>query len=138
VSDRLGVPGDSAAPLPRRAERERRLIRGVILRPSGAREEILVRNLSSGGLGATTRGCVPFPGEAVDIALPQGSVLTGTVRWVDGMAFGVAFSHMIDAQALIDSLINRQASGGQGAAWEVKSRHRVATYRPDPASLRRI
>lgn len=60
-------------------------------------QAILVRNISSRGLGARTRGTVPTEGEEVHIQL-DGRSLVGRVRWVRGDRFGIYLRDPFDTQ----------------------------------------
>lgn len=122
-----------------RESRERRLIRAEMCSDRLAAHDILIRNVSSWGLGATSRGALPpIPDEQVSIRLPDGQIVTGVVRWNDGKVFGVQLDRLIKLQALLTALQHLKEQADIGASFEVKSRHRVTTWRPDEANLRRI
>ena len=87
-------PAPKAAFLPTPTLRERRR-RGMVLvsliDSTGATRKIMVRDISAKGLSAAAQGAPPGPDEVVSIALPDGSVAWGLVRWVRRNLFGVEF-----------------------------------------------
>ena len=72
-------------------------------------QRIVVRDISSQGIGARATGTPPAAGERVSLYLSQGRLLTGRVRWVRGDRFGV----------LLDATIDPNAFLGSGGSWEV-------------------
>lgn len=129
---------DDPAALSSRQPRLHRLIRGELTAPDGRRREIVVRNLSSSGLGGASRGDPVMRGDRVAIVLPQLGNLGGVVRWSKGQSFGVEFDGTVDMDALSDALRARHAAEAPASDWEVKRMHRVTTPATDPAKLRRI
>jgi len=105
-----------------RRPRTPRLVRAK-MRPSAAEEqEVLIRNISGEGVGAKASAAAPPVGTQVEIALPSGHTVTGTVRWADGQSFGIETFSAVDASAVSAWLRSQQAS--TRPSWEVHSRHR--------------
>jgi hypothetical protein len=79
--------------------RERRYsvyLRGVIGRAgSRNRMPLTVRNISARGLKGEC-AYPPPPNEQMEIELPGIGTISGSVRWADGIAIGVAFDGPID------------------------------------------
>lgn len=122
-----------------REQRERRLIRAEMQSERLARHDILIRNISARGIGAASRtGTPPLPGERVCVRLPDGHVVAGAIRWVDAQAFGIALDEAIALPELFASLQKMKQSADQGASFEVKSRHRVTTWRPNADLIRPV
>ena len=71
-----------------RNKRESHILNATMHSARFVEQSILVRNLSSRGLGARTRGAVPVEGEEVHLQL-DGRSLVGRVRWVRGERFGI-------------------------------------------------
>lgn len=105
-----------------REKRGSRLLRGRVSSPSMREQTILIRNMSSTGLG----------GSVVDQALPIGAevtvtlaaaVLTGRVCWSKGKSFGIQLSQEIDLGRLSEAQkeITANPIGGD---WKVRPLHR--------------
>ncbi len=131
--DGLGSQGGEA-----RATRRARIIRATLTLPHGEDRDVIVRNLSARGLGATCRSLAPMKGEQVTIRLPGDIAAHGAVRWVKGQAFGLALDAELDIAAIEHALQHRLASGPAQSSWEVETRHKVHTPRVDPTTLRRV
>jgi hypothetical protein len=122
-----------------REARERRLIRAEMRSDRLPPHDILIRNVSSRGLGANSRGTLPpIAGEQVLIRLPDGQMVEARVRWTVGMGFGVELDSPINLPALFAAMQRLKDLADIGATFEVKSRHRVTTWRPDEDKIRRI
>ncbi len=122
-----------------REARERRLIRAEMRSDRLSPHDILIRNVSGRGLGANSRGTLPpIAGELVTIRLPDGQMVQAHVRWTEGMGFGVELDSPINLAALFAAIQRLKDLADTGATFEVKSRHRVTTWRPDEDKLRRI
>ena len=119
-------------------QRERRLIRGELRCDRLGTIELLIRNVSRRGIGATCRSLPPMPGEAVMVRMPDGQVVSGTVRWARDQAFGIVLDEPFDVAALNSTLQQMKAIAEKNARWEVKSKHRVSAWTPDQNALRRI
>lgn len=121
-----------------RAQRQQRIIRARLVHRDGEVQDIVVRNLSQCGLGASARGPAPVRGERVLVILPGEQEATGLVRWFGGHAFGLQLDHPLDLEALSRAL-QRQAHDAQVTnAWKVGARHRVVTPISDPSRIRRV
>jgi hypothetical protein len=121
-------------------ERERRDRRLMLARVSSRRiadQEIVIRNVSKRGLGATTHGILPTLAEQVTITLLDGQTLLGVVRWAGGHAFGLCLDDELNPEALADiqSLVGFQKPENN---WEVGRLHRVITPSVEVTKLRRI
>lgn len=80
-----------------RNKRESHILTATMHSARLVEQAILVRNISSRGLGARTRGAVPAEGEEVHLQL-DGRSLVGRVRWVRGDRFGVFLRDPFDTQ----------------------------------------
>ncbi|MCX7676383.1 MAG: hypothetical protein N2Z59_03290 [Alteraurantiacibacter sp.] len=121
-----------------RLPRQRRLIRAHMSDGFGLNYDIVIRNVSERGVGATMQGVPPIRGSAVTLRIPHGMTMTGTVRWVEGSSFGVELDHPIDLQMLTDVMQRKQQSASQAAQWEVRRLHQIDPGHPDPSKVRKI
>ncbi len=121
-----------------RAARQPRIVRACLIHRDGEIQDIVVRNISETGLGASARGPAPVRGERVTVRLPGDQEVTGLVRWYSGHTFGMLLDGPLDMDALARAL-QRQAHVAQvSGEWRVQSRHRVVTSQADPARIRRV
>ncbi len=121
-----------------RETRERRLLRGVMRTERLPAFEVVIRNISASGLCATCRDLAPLVGETAEIQLPDGRTVGAVTRWVTGQVFGIAFDVPIDLESLVMTLQRLRDLAERNSSWEVKSKHRVADFRPDQARMRRV
>ncbi|MDG2004076.1 MAG: PilZ domain-containing protein [Novosphingobium sp.] len=121
-----------------RSPRQRRLIRAQLNDGFGANFDIVIRNVSETGIGASMQGVPPLRGSAVTIMIPQGMAMSGTVRWVDGTGFGIALDDAIDLQTLTDVMQRKQNTISNEGQWEVRTLHQVHSGHPDPNKIRKI
>ena len=128
------VPEEQVA----RPQRQPRIIRARLIHRDGEVQDIVIRNVSEIGLGASARGPAPVRGERVVIVLPGDQEATGIVRWFGGHTFGMQLDHPLDLEALGRAL-QRQAHVAQvSGEWKVETRHRVTTPMSDPSRIRRV
>jgi hypothetical protein len=121
-----------------RAVRQPRIIRARLVHRDGEVQEIVIRNVSENGIGATARGPAPVRGERIVVILPGEQEVKGIVRWFGGHAFGMQLETELDLEALSVAL-QRQAHVAQvSGEWKVENRHRVVTPRTDPSRIRRV
>lgn len=121
-----------------RAARQPRIVRARLLHRDGEMQDIVIRNVSEAGIGASARGPAPVRGERVTIILPGDQEVKGIVRWFGGHAFGMELDTPLDLEALSVAL-QRQAHVAQvSGEWKVESRHRVYTPQTDPTRIRRV
>jgi hypothetical protein len=131
------------APIPQtdqvtREARQPRIIRARLLHRDGEVQDIVIRNVSPTGLGASARGPAPVRGERVAVLLPGDQEVTGMVRWFGGHTFGMKLDSPLDLDALGRAL-QRQAHVAQvSGEWKVETRHRVYTPHMDPSRIRRV
>ena len=131
------------APIPQTGEvlrdvRQPRIIRARLLHRDGEEQDIVIRNVSGFGIGASARGPAPVRGERIAIILPGGQEVQGLVRWFSGRTFGVRLDTPIDFDVLSLAL-ERQADDTKASAqWYVGSRHRVHTPQVDGSRMRRV
>ncbi|OYU37022.1 PilZ domain-containing protein [Novosphingobium sp. PASSN1] len=118
--------------------RERRLLRGLMRSERLPTFDVVIRNISCGGMSATCKGLPPLVGETVEIQLPDNRQVSGTARWVSEQVFGIAFDEPINLGALFDTIQRQRELAERNASWEVKSKHRVTDFRPDLARMRRV
>jgi hypothetical protein len=121
-----------------RSPRQRRLIRAQMTDRFGANYDIVIRNVSEKGVGASMQGVPPLRGSEVTIMIPQGMAMQGTIRWVDGSAFGIELEQAIDLQTLTDVIQRKHQTINREAQWEVRRLHQVSSGHPDPTKVRKI
>jgi hypothetical protein len=127
------VPADEA-----RSQRQRRLIRAQLTDSFGAICDAVIRNVSEKGIGVSGQGVPLLRGSTVTITIPQGMVMSGTVRWIENSAFGIELDSPIDLQTLADVIQRKQKPASQDAHWEVRSLPQVDLGRLDPSKARKI
>lgn len=127
------VPADEA-----RLPRQRRLIRAQMTDSFGMKYDIVVRNVSEKGLGGSMQGVPPLRGIPVTVTIPQGMVMSGTIRWVAGTAFGVEFNEQVDLDTLTQIIQRKHETANREAHWEVRSLHQINSGHPDPTKVRKI
>ena len=121
-----------------RAQRQPRIVRARFVHRDGEVQDIVIRNISETGLGASARGPAPVRGERILVVLPGEQEVTGIVRWFGGHTFGMLLDHPLDMDALGRAL-QRQAHVAQiSGEWKVETRHRVVTPQSDPSRIRRV
>ena len=121
-----------------RAARQPRIIRARLLHRDGEVQDIVIRNVSQTGLGASARGAAPVRGERVAVMLPGEQEVRGIVRWFGGHVFGMQLDTPLDLEAL-GLALQRQAHVAQiNGEWRVENRHRVYTPQADPSRIRRV
>ncbi len=108
-----------------REKRRARLVRGTMRLTSGTEIAIVIRNLSERGLGVTSRGVPPIPGEKVTICLPGSPELPGVVRWTRNTAFGVELTGAVDPAEISATLQRELARMQEQTEWKVSSLHRI-------------
>ena len=86
----------------------------------GARFDIVVRNLSAGGLQADTAHTIAA-GEAVIVSLPCVGDVPGRVAWVQARRFGMTFDRAIDSAQLLDQVAAAPATAASTAARRSRS-----------------
>lgn len=121
-----------------REQRQPRIIRARLIHRDGEVQDIVIRNVSPTGLGASARGPAPVRGEHILVVLPGEQEVTGIVRWYGGHTFGMQLDQPLDLAALGRAL-QRQAHVAQvSGEWKVENRHRVITPMSDPSRIRRV
>lgn len=85
---------------PSREQRLSRIIRAMLITPDGREHELLIRNVSSHGLGAKAADVVVRAGDQVVVQLPNVGRITGTVRWAKVGAFGLYTAEEINTDLL--------------------------------------
>ena len=131
------------APIPQtgqvlRDARQPRMIRAQLVHRDGEQQDIVVRNISGCGIGASARGPAPVRGERLVIILPGGQEVKGAVRWFSGRTFGMQLDTLIDLGAL-NLALERQADAAKASTqWQVGSLHRVHTPQIDRSRIRRV
>ncbi|MEE4451499.1 PilZ domain-containing protein [Novosphingobium resinovorum] len=101
---------------PHRAPRVRTLIRAVIGGEGRTGEDVIVRNVSPGGMCIASRTLLPSMGEMLRVSLPGQADLQAQVRWVGKGEFGVLLTGGLDVNRI--QATNRQRNAGFGAALE--------------------
>lgn len=84
----------SAGFIPTPIFREKRRSQLIKYELRNARDEVLeiiVRDVSSRGFSAAAKSAPPAINEVVSMAMPDGRVLWGIVRWTEDNLFGVEF-----------------------------------------------
>lgn len=121
-----------------REPRRRRLVSAQMFNDRLPRVCILIRNISDHGIGAVSRGFPPLKGENLSILLPHHEEVTGLVRWVNGLSFGLELDRDLDLHALANALQNQIKMDGASTDWEVSRLHRVVTQSVDPTTSGRF
>jgi hypothetical protein len=127
-------PADQAV----RDTRQPRIVSARLVLRSGEQQDIVVRNISSTGLGARTKGAAPARGEQVTVILPGNQVLTGTVRWFTRNAFGLELDAPLAPEALAEALQHKAHVAQMNGEWHVESRHRVYTPQVNSSRIRPV
>jgi hypothetical protein len=127
------VPADDS-----RSPRQRRLVRAHMTDSFGETSDIVIRNVSEKGLGASSQGTLPLRGSTVTITIPQGMTMTGEVRWIADKSFGVKFDEGLDLDKLTQIIQRKQESVNRQGHWEVRSLHQIDTGHIDPSKLRKV
>lgn len=81
--------------MPERDKRSNHILTATLRSERLTEKTIIVRNLSSRGIGARARGLLPIEGEEVFLLLDN-QELVGRVRWVRGDKFGIYLRDPID------------------------------------------
>jgi hypothetical protein len=81
---------------PERSPRVRTLIRAVIGAEGLPGQEVVVRNVSPGGMCIASRTLLPSCGDTLRVALPGQGDLRAQVRWVGDGEFGIQLLGPID------------------------------------------
>ena len=87
----------------------------------------IARNLSTGGMGGTTKQWL-MVGETVDAQLPGFGWTRGRVIWTDGTRFGVSFLGHVEAER-----VTRELSPGMDSSFRVMDRFRPSDSVRRPA-----
>jgi hypothetical protein len=132
------VPFDSDDDETVREERFRRLVRAEMTDERGETQDVVIRNLSLRGIGATAREFAPITGETMTLRLPGGQVVRAVVMWADAMTFGANLKDELNLAALTNAVSRSTQRATQGGKWEVRTGHRVSNGAVDPAKLRLI
>lgn len=101
---------------PERSPRVRTLIRAVIGGEGRAGQDVIVRNVSPGGMCIASRTLLPDCGETLRVALPGQGDLQAEVRWVGDGEFGIQLTGGVDLSQVQPS--NRRRNAGFTAALE--------------------
>ncbi|MCF8708264.1 PilZ domain-containing protein [Rhizorhapis sp. SPR117] len=106
--------------------RTRRLLKAQIMSERLGSTSIVIRNISSGGLGAKCDD-VLIKGEEVAVLLANIGAIDATVMWVRDGAFGLQFHEKIDPENALAVSTERAVK-----PYEVPSYFRpvITTYRP--------
>lgn len=94
---------------PERSPRVRTLIRAVIGAEGRAGEDVIVRNVSPGGMCIASRTLLPERGETLRVALPGQGDLQAEVRWVGDGEFGIQLTGGVDLSRVQPSTRRRNA-----------------------------
>lgn len=126
----LGSMIAQARPRPR-AVRHRTLIKASLSGLRLADQPVLVRNVSERGLGMTTQGQVPQPGQQVSVSFASGLLVGGRVAWAQGNSFGVGLDQPISVARLEAATQRQNESLGRAIAWQVEQ-----AFTPAPSAPR--
>lgn len=118
--------------------RQPRIIRAQMLHRDGEQQDIVIRNISDSGIGASAREPAPVRGERIAIILPGGQEVKGIVRWFSARTFGMQVDTPIDFEGLSLALERQGDVAKASAQWHVGSRHRVHTPQVDLSRMRRV
>jgi len=131
--EHIFVPADES-----RTPRQRRLIRAEITDSFGAKYDVVIRNVSEKGVGASMQVVPPLKGSVVTVMIPQGMAMKSTVRWIEGTACGIELENPIDLQTLTDVIQRKHQTAKREGQWEVRNLHQVNSGHFDPAKVRKI
>lgn len=121
-----------------REQRQPRIIRARLIHRDGEMQDIVIRNVSPTGLGASARGPAPVRGERILVVLPGDQEVTGIVRWFGGHTFGMQLDNPLDLDALGRALQRQTHVAQVSGEWKVENHHRVITPITDPSRIRRV
>lgn len=110
--------GEGGEERPHRAPRVRTLIRAVIGSEGRAGEDVIVRNVSPGGMCIASRTLLPTTGEMLRVSLPGQADLQAQVRWVGKGEFGVLLTGGGGLDVDRIQATNRQRNAGFAVALE--------------------
>lgn len=91
----------------------------------GKRIEVVVRNVSRCGLGATATCILPEQGASVTLTLASGHEIRGFIQWVKDRNFGVRFDEELATDSL-KALQSIRKTNAKADAWEVSRLHHVS------------
>lgn len=115
-SNRPREAGAVSGPHPHRSPRVRTLIRAVIGGEGRTGEDVIVRNVSPGGMCIASRTMLPSTGETLRVSLPGQADLQAQVRWVGKGEFGVLLTGGLDVDKI--QATNRHRNAGFTVALE--------------------
>jgi hypothetical protein len=121
---------------PLREDRTRRLVRAEMADERGVTQDVVIRNLSSRGIGVSAREFAPVRDERVTLTLPGNEVVSGVVRWVNELTFGIELERDLNLAALANAMQRHIQRTNQQGKWEVRAGHRVQSGAVDPSKLR--
>ena len=105
-----------------RAVWQRTLLKASITSDSLPALEVVVRNVSTFGLGMTTQGLLPRVNEHISVRFSNGICASGRVVWVNGNQFGTELDEPISIPQL-DAATQRQNEIHKKAiVWQVDQR----------------
>jgi len=107
---------DEAAERPHRSPRVRTLIRAVIGADGQPGQDVIVRNVSPGGMCIASRTLTPGCGDTLRVSLPGQGDLKAQVRWVGDGEFGIQLMGAFDLGEMQSA--NRRRNAGFAAALE--------------------
>lgn len=113
--ERTGQSGSTPGH-PERSPRVRTLIRAVIGGEGRTGQDVIVRNVSPGGMCIASRTLLPSMGEILCVALPGQGNLQAEVRWVGDGEFGVQLTG--GASLMEPGATDRRRNAGFTAALE--------------------
>lgn len=99
---------------PQRSPRVRTLIRAVIGADGREGQDVIVRNVSPGGMCIASRTLQPSCGDTLHVALPGQGNLQAQVRWVGDGEFGIQLLGGLDVGEVQSA--NRRRNAGFAAA----------------------
>ena len=112
-----------------REGRRCKLVGATLGLPDGTTSEIMIRNISTEGLGAFTRGNVPEVGSGVSVTIAAIGTFSGTIRWRDGQAFGIELDASLAADE-IAAAAGKKVVQESSPVWDTSRLHRVDQPRP--------
>ena len=108
-------------------QRSKRMLTAQVQSARFGRGQIVVRDISAGGLGGMTSQWLR-PGERIEAELPVVGNIPARVAWTDGKRFGLAFDEEIDAER-----VTREPVPAEIAQFRVHERFRPETSARRPA-----
>lgn len=115
--------------LKNRQIRQSHLVKAEIESDRFGRFDMTIRNLSQTGIGGRAENPLNR-GETVTVFLPGHRSMAATVRWSDGLSFGIETEREIQIEKLRDALASHASSSGGPSEFRIVAPSKVRFKRP--------